>query len=116
MAKISITNLPLSVIIGTTPEERKSRQTIHLDLSLEYDSAKPEQSDNLADALDYEILAKKITERTQATEFHLLEKLARFIITFIKEETKILKATVTISKPNAVAQADGVSVSLTDEG
>ena len=116
MAKIRITNLPLSVIIGTTPKERENRQTVHLDLSFEYDSAKPEQSDSLSDAVDYETLADKIIAKAQATRFQLIEKLARFILDIAMEDKRVLKASATISKPKAVSQADAVTITLTDEG
>ena len=115
MAKIVINQLHLSIVIGTKDCERKEAQDIAVDLSFIYNSNKAQESDNLSDAIDYEAITQKIKEKTEGTKFFLIEKLANFILNIIMENSAIEKATVTVTKPNAIKDSKSVSIELTHE-
>lgn len=115
MTEILIEKLQLSVIVGTKHCERNEPQNILIDLSFIYNSAKAEESDNLADAIDYEALTNGIKNKVEKTQFFLIEKLASYILTITMEDARISKATVTVHKPDAIAFAQAASIKMSHE-
>ena len=112
MAKIQIMNLLLRTIIGTHDWERKKKQDILINVSLEYNSSRSRQKDSLEDTVDYRSLTKKIIEQVEASQFFLLESLTDFVLKLVMEEKKVKRATVRIDKPHALRFARSVSVEL----
>jgi len=112
MAKVQITDLTLRTIIGTNDWERKTKQDILINVTLEYDSSKSRRSDNLKDAIDYKKLTKRIIRDVENSRFFLLEALAGFVLKIIMEEKRIKRAAVRIDKPQALRFAKSVSVTL----
>ncbi|MDD3375527.1 MAG: dihydroneopterin aldolase [Candidatus Omnitrophica bacterium] len=115
MAKISINQIQLSVIIGTKHCEREEPQDIMIDLSFIYNSNKAQKTDNLSDAVNYEAITEEIMEKVRKTKFFLIEKLADFILDVTMGNNNIEKATVIIYKPNAIKNTESVSVELSRE-
>ncbi len=112
MAKIQITDLALRTIIGTNDWERKTKQDITINISLEYNSAKARASDRLEDAIDYKRLTKRIIQEVENSHFFLLEALSHFVLKIIMEDKRIKRATVRIDKPQALRFAKSVSIEL----
>ncbi len=112
MAKVQITDLLLRTIIGTHDWERKKKQDVVINISLEYNSAPSRKNDSLEDAVDYRSLTKKITEQVESSQFFLLETLTDFVLKIVMEEKKIKRATIRIDKPHALRFARSVSVEL----
>ncbi len=115
MAKISITDLSLRTIIGTHDWERKTKQEILINVTLEYAAIKPIANDSLEDTVDYRVLTKKIIKEVESSRFFLLEKLTDFVLKLVMEDRKIKQATVRIDKPHALRFARSVSVELTSK-
>lgn len=110
---IKIKNLRLKPIIGVYKHERMMPQEIIINLILEYDATKAVKSDDLNDALDYDIIRAQIEELVDDTQFRLIERMADHILSAIMTHHKAIKhATVEIDKPSALKQADSVSFSL----
>lgn len=112
MATIRITNLRLQAIIGTNDWERHKKQTILINIRLDYNAAKASQSDNIQDALDYKILTKKIIKMVESSQFFLLEKLTQKILDIILEYPLVREAQVRVDKPLALRYADSVSIEM----
>ena len=112
MAKIQITELALRTIIGTNEWERKAKQDIVINVTLEYNSTKSCRTDHLQDAIDYKRLTKRIIREVEHSRFFLLEALAGFVLKIIMEEKRIKRAAVRIDKPQALRFAKSVSVEL----
>ena len=112
MAKVQITDLALRTIIGTNDWERKTKQDITINITLEYDSSKSRQSDNLQDAVDYKKLTKRIIQEVDDSRFFLLEALTDFVLKIVMQEKKVKWASVRIDKPQALRFAKSVSIEL----
>ena len=101
MDTVFISGLKATSVIGCYDWERDIRQTLVIDLELKADFARAAETDALADALDYAAISKRVIAVCDESRFQLLEALAEFSIARLK---------MTITKPGAVAAADGVGV------
>ncbi len=110
MATIRITDLKLKAIIGINPWERKNKQDVIINLTLDFDASKASQSDNIQDTVDYKTLKKRILLLVKGSKFFLLEKLVEEVLNLTMQDPKILKATVRIEKPKALRFAKSVSI------
>ena len=115
MAKIQITNLKLRAIIGTNDWERKHKQDIVINITIDYAAGKSVKSDEIKDTLDYKTLTKKIIKEVEGSQYFLLEKLCHQILAIVLESPKVKEASVRVDKPNALRFADSVSVELSDK-
>ena len=109
--KFKIKQLKVSTIIGTLDHERTTKQDIFIDIEFEYDASKPACSDNLFEAVDYSAITEKVLNFVKASQFYLLEKLVSEVLKLIASYEQIFTARVSISKPNAIAQANTIIVS-----
>ncbi len=114
-AKIRINQLSLRTIIGAYPQERIERQPVYADIEMIIDISKAIETDNLDHAVNYDSLSKNIVEESEKTEFFLLENLADFILGLIMEEEKVIQATIKVTKPFALKNAESVSIELSAE-
>ncbi|MCK5581761.1 MAG: dihydroneopterin aldolase [Candidatus Omnitrophica bacterium] len=112
MAIIHINDLKLQAIIGTNPDERKNLQDIAINISFEYDATKAATSDELNDAVDYQLLEQKIINFVKNAKFQLLETLTDRVLSIVLEDPKVLSARVLIDKPNALNSANTVGVEM----
>ena len=112
---IRVKDLKLRTIIGFKEWEREKKQNITINLAIETDDTSATQTDEVADAIDYKVITKRIIKEVEATDFKLLEKLAGFILDMVMEDERILSATVEIDKPHALRFSRSASVELTRE-
>jgi len=112
MAIIRITNLKLRTIIGIYGWERRKKQTVLINVTLQCNAAKAAKSDDINDALDYKTLSKKIIAAVLPSKFYLLEKLCQMVLDIVLENKQVRQATVRIDKPGALRFAESVSVEL----
>ncbi len=112
---INVKNLRLRTIIGANESERTNKQDIIVNLTVEADSKKAIETDNIEYACNYRNITKKIIETVENSNFFLLEKLVNHILKTVMEFKPVLKATVEIDKPGALRFADSVSVKMTKE-
>jgi FolB domain-containing protein len=112
MATIRITNLRLKTIIGINDWERTTKQTVVINIALEFNASRPAKSDNIKDTIDYKTLTKKVIKAVEASRFNLLEALTATILDLALENPKVQAATVRVDKPKALRFADSVSVEL----
>lgn len=115
MATIRITDLRLRTIIGINDWERKSKQDVIINVSMEYDATKSAKSDDINDTVDYKALSKEIIKKVEGSSFFLLEKLAYTILNIVMTHSLVEKAHVCVDKPFALRFADSVSVELDSE-
>ncbi len=110
MAIIRISDLKLKAIIGTNAWERTTRQTVVINATFEYNSAKAEKSDDISDAVDYKSITKEIITFVRVSRFYLLEALCARVLKIIMKNKAIKKAAVRIDKPKALRFAKSVSL------
>ena len=97
---------------GVTSEEREHRQLIEIDLTAELDLQAPELSDDLTQTVDYDALHARIVRIVSITSYALLERLGGEILNAVFEDDRIVRARLTLSKPQILAGATP-SVTLT---
>lgn len=110
---IFIRDLALRCIIGIYEIERKEKQDIIINAELYADLKKPCQSDNINDAIDYKVIKKNIINFVENSSFNLIEKLAQGIADLCLENKNVLKAVITVDKPQALRFAKSVAVKIT---
>jgi len=113
MAIIRITDLKLKAIIGINAWERKIKQEVIINLSLEFDSRQAARTDDIKHTIDYKALKRRIIDLIESSQYFLLEKLVEKVLDLIMTDKKVLKATVRIDKPRALRFAQSVSVEST---
>ena len=115
MATIRITNLKLRTIIGIHDWERKHKQDVIINITIDFDASKSIESDTIKDTVDYKVLTKHIIKKVETSDFQLLEKLAQLVLNIVMENPQVQKATVRVDKPFALRFADSVSIELSEK-
>ena len=114
--RIHIRDLHLRTVIGVNPWERHKQQDVVINLALTTDLSGPASSDDLADAVDYSKLTKRVTAHVENSSYKLLERLAGSIADVVFEHfPRVACVTVTVDKPGALRFARSVGVELTRE-
>ena len=107
---ISIKRLRVDTFVGVYAHEQDNKQTIYIDLSIQMDASAAFASDDLQDALDYQMIADELQVRIATQRFQLIESVCALALSFLAELPQIHSATVTVHKPSALASAEEVSV------
>ena len=110
MDRVFLRDLRVETIIGIFDWERETPQTVSIDLEMATDVARAAQSDDIADALDYKAVAKRLIAFVGESRFQLVETLAERIATILREEFGVPWVRVTVNKGGAVRGASGVGV------
>lgn len=104
--------LKIECIIGIWDWERRSKQTVYIDLDMGCDISVPASSDNIKDAVDYKAVAKRLKEFIGSSEFQLVETLAEKTASLLREEFELVWVRVRINKKGAVKGARDVGVEI----
>ena len=112
MATIDIVDLRVRTIIGTHSWERKNKQELIINISLEYDAQKASRSDKLTDAINYEHIAKSVIKTAENSRCLLLEKLASKIAQKFRVYKGLKRVSLSIDKPLALAEARCISYKI----
>ena len=107
---VFIKGLKAASVIGCYDWERDIRQTLVIDIELMAGFTRAAQTDALADALDYAAISQRVIAVCDESRFQLLEALAEHLAAIVLAEFSIQHLRMTITKPGAVAEADGVGV------
>ncbi|MBD3421682.1 MAG: dihydroneopterin aldolase [Chitinivibrionales bacterium] len=111
-AIIRIDDLSLRTIIGFNEWERKKKQEVLINVSMEFDHCRAAQTDDVADTLDYKTIKKSIITLVEESSYNLIEKLAHEILVVIMLDERVRKAAVRVDKPHALRFARSVSVEV----
>lgn len=113
MDQVYIDALKVDTLIGVYDFEREAKQTLFLDLYLDYDCRQAGESDDLQHALDYDALSKRIRHWSAEQGFELLESYGQQLCQLIHDEFGIKKVALKINKPAAVADCAAVGIQIT---
>ena len=114
MSLISIEKMEFYAYHGCFEEERKVGTWFNVDLSIEVDTSKAEETDSLEDTVNYQAVYA-VVKREMMISSNLLENVARRIINAIKKEFPAVSyAWVKIKKMNPPlgGKMNSVSVEL----
>ena len=107
---VYIRDLRIETIIGIYDWERKTRQTVSLDLEMGTDIKKAAASDSIEDTLDYKSVAKRMIQFVGDSEFQLVETMAERIADIVLNEFNVPWMKLRLSKPGAVTGSQDVGV------
>jgi FolB domain-containing protein len=110
--QLVIRNLMVRGIIGINDWERKNRQDIVVNLTLEVDTSVAARSDDIADSLNYRSLTKEVIAFVEASSFNLVEALAEGIAAVCVRDFGAKRAQVRVEKPGALRFAESVGVEI----
>jgi len=110
MDLVFIEDLRIDTVIGIYDWERRTKQTIALDVEMAFDNRKPAASDAIADTLDYKAVSKRLIAFVEASSFQLVETLAERCAAILREEFGVAWLRLKLSKPGAVRGARAVGV------
>ncbi len=114
MSTIQIENMEFYAYHGHFKEEQIVGNKFLVNLEIEADMTKASESDDLADAVNYQ-MAYQLVKQEMEKKSHLLENIARRILDVLFQELNGIKeANVKVSKmnPPVGGKMDCVSVSL----
>ena len=98
--------LRVDCIVGVYEHERQLRQSVIMDVEIDYDFAAAAASDAIANAVDYDGVAASITELADRRAFQLIETMAEetaaMLLARVPEATRVK---LEIRKPAAVPAA-----------
>ena len=107
---VFIRGLKATSVIGCYDWERDIRQTLVIDMEFKADFTEAAYSDALEDALDYAAISQRVIAVCDESRFQLLEALAEHLAALLLAEFSIVGLRLTITKPGAVEEAEGVGV------
>jgi len=107
---VYIRELKIDAIIGIYDWERETKQTVSIDLEMGCDNTKAAASEDIADALDYKSVAKRLISFVEGSEFLLVETLAERIAAIVLEEFSVPWLRLRLGKPGAVTGSKDVGV------
>ena len=103
---IGLQGLRVDCIVGIYARERQMRQSVVMDIDLDYDFAVAAASDAIADAVDYDGVADGITELVQRRAFQLIETMAEQTAEMLLDRLPhVQRVRLEIRKPDAVPAA-----------
>ena len=109
---IFIEALRVETVIGVYDWERRIRQPVVIDLEMGTDIAQAATSDDVADALDYKAVSKRVQRFVEESSFFLVETLTERIAALVLDEFSVPWVRVRLNKVGALRGAAGVGVAI----
>jgi dihydroneopterin aldolase len=107
---IYLSQLKLETLIGVYEWERQAKRVIFIDLELATDTRQAALTDDLAHTVDYGVLAQRLTQLAENSEFFLIETLADRLANLILQEFNVHWLRLKLSKRGAIPTADDVGL------
>ncbi len=107
---VLIEGLEIRTVIGIYDWEREIRQTVRLDIEMDWDISKAGKTDDIADTLDYKAVSKRLIDYVESASFGLIEALAEHCAQIILQEFSVPRVRLKMSKPGAVRGSENVAV------
>jgi 7,8-dihydroneopterin aldolase/epimerase/oxygenase len=104
--------LTVDAILGILPHERENPQPVRISFAMATDTRAAAASEDIDTALDYAKAAERVAALTREGRFQLVETLAEHIAQLLLHEFPIQRVRVEVEKPQAIAAADSVGVSI----
>ena len=111
--RITLSGLHVRGFHGVLPEEQRDGQWFVIDASLSVDTRAAAASDDLADTVDYGVLAAKLADVVEGERYDLIEKLADRLAAVCLSHPLVFEVELTVHKPNAPIPLEFGDVSVT---
>lgn len=112
MDRIEISGLRVFGRHGVFDWEKEQGQDFTVDLALEVDLLPAGKSDDLADTVDYGLLAERIAREVEDTQFTLLEALAQHLADVVLADERVRSVDIRIGKPDVALSVELVDVAV----
>ena len=89
-------------IVGINPEERRAKQDVVINLELTVDTRAAAMSDDIAQAVNYRNVCKRVIEHVEGAAPLLVERLAGDIARLVLAEFAVVRVRVRVEKPGAL--------------
>ena len=109
---IFIEALRVETVIGVYDWERRIRQPVVIDLEMGTDITRAAASDDVADALDYKSVSKRVQQFVAESSFLLVETLTERIAALVLDEFAVPWVRVRLNKVGALRDAAGVGIMI----
>ena len=110
MDRVFIEELEVQTIIGIFDWEREIKQTISIDLEMEFDIRRAAETDSIEDTLDYKAVSKRLIHFIEDSEFQLVEALAERCAAIVLTDFPVNWLRLKLGKPGAVRGSSAVGV------
>ena len=110
---IRITGIEVFAYHGVLPEEQKEGQRFLVDVELEVDLSPAGASDDLAETVDYGLLAQRIHVVVASERWDLIERVASRVAETVLEDARVRAVVATVHKPAAPIAVGFSDVSVT---
>ena len=110
--QILIRDLQFRCIVGIGPEERRDKQDIIAQITLDADLRKACKTDAIDDTIDYKALKKDILHMAENSRFSLIEALAESIADICLSRDRVARVEVMVEKPGALRFARTAAVRI----
>ena len=110
--RIYIKDLLLRAIIGINDEERRNRQDVLINITMFADTMAAGVSDDIADAVNYRTITKRVIQLVEGSKFYLVEKMAAEIADVCLQDPRVERAQVSVEKPGALRFARSVGLTI----
>jgi FolB domain-containing protein len=110
--RILIRDLLVRGIVGINPEERRAKQDVVINLELTVDTRAAARSDDIAQAVNYRSVCKRVIEHVESSAPLLVERLAGDIARLVLAEFAVERVRVRVEKPGALRFARSVGVEI----
>lgn len=112
--RITLADVRTSCILGCYPAERTSPRPVRFTVEMAIDTRHAAATDDLADALNYELVESALVATAANGRFRLLETLANRAADAVLALSPAIRAvTLTATKPDALPNTPVVSVTVT---
>ena len=112
MDKVLIRGLTVETVIGVFDWEKKVRQPLIFDLTMDWDITQAADTDDLAYALNYAAVSDRVIEFVQANQYDLLERLLVQLAETLRTEFSIPKIKIRVEKPAVAPNAIAVGLEI----
>lgn len=109
---VGIDQHQIECIIGIHPEERVREQPIFVDIQVETDFSKCQQTDNLAHTVDYDVIAKLCTDLAKQGQYNLMETYACAVLETMFSRFEVSWAWIRVKKPQNWGEKTCTTVEL----
>ena len=112
--RIALTGLRVRGFHGVLPAERRDGQDFVIDVVLSVDVAAAAAADDLAQTVDYGVLADRLAAVVSGEPVDLIETLAARLADVCLHDARVTSAQVTVHKPSApiALRFDDVAVTV----
>ena len=107
---VYIRDLRIETIIGIYQWEREVKQTVSFDLEMAHDIRKAAATDDIAFALNYKSIAKRLIKFIEESEFLLVERMAEEVAGIVMNEFNVPWLRLRVSKPGALRGSRDVGI------